>query len=315
MCSLLFNHHLTMYLSNYGFNYNNILGFILLCVFVVQFSSGLLLTLYYSSHSVYSFSSIFYLSFDVSYGFIVRLFHVVGSFLFIFALYFHFLRALWYVVSFSFEVVNSHWFHIYLSGLVILLASLAISFLGYTLVWGQMSYWGIQVIVNVLTILPSPLHWLLVDLLYSSSSLVLFRFFILHFALSFVLIILIASHVLLLHVFSSSSPLFNLSSSFVLSFSLMIVKDFFLFALFYLSIVVYVLLFNFEFLSNPINNVIASSLSTPLHILPESYFLIFYALLRNFPSKLFGVLIVLSYLFYLLVYFKPIQWSPTLAQV
>ena len=157
-----------------------------------------------------------------------------------------------------------------------------------------------MVIINVLTVLPSPLNYLLVDLIYGSSFLILYRFFILHFLLSFILLFLIIIHLFMLHNISSQSPLMNLSSSFYFSFTSIIIKDFYIFFIFYISVFTYCLIFNVEFLSNPINNVIANSLSTPLHILPESYFLIFYALLRNLPSKLFGIIITLSF-FYLIL--------------
>ena len=167
-----------------------------------------------------------------------------------------------------------------------------------------MSFWGILVIINVLTIFPSPLNYLLVDLIYSSSSLILFRFFILHFSLSFLLLALIFIHVLFLHNISSISPFLNLSSSIFYSFSFLIIKDLFIYFIFYSSYLLLLLLNGSEFLSNPINNILSSSLSTPLHILPESYFLLFYALLRSLPSKLFGLIIILSFLFLLLFSFS-----------
>jgi ubiquinol-cytochrome c reductase cytochrome b subunit len=289
-----------MYLSNLGFNYNNIFGFILLMIFIFQFITGLLLTFYYSSNYFLSFYSIFYISFNVNFGWLIRLIHVIGSFLFIFIIYFHFIRSFWYIISFNYLYYS--FYYIYLSGILILFLSLIISFLGYCLVWGQMSFWGIQVIINVLTILPYPLNWLLVDLIYCSSNLILYRFFILHFSLSFILFSLIFFHLFLLHTFISSNPLFNFSSSLFISFSLLIIKDFLFFFIFYLSFFIYILLFNFEFLSNPINNILANPLSSPLDILPESYFLIFYAILRNQPSKLLGIISTLSFFYFLLIY-------------
>src|SRR6185503_8832668 len=87
-----FSNHVVFYLSSLLSNYNNVFGFILLFLLIIQFITGLLLSLYYSSFTNYSFYSIFYISFDVSFGFIIRLLHVIGSFMFIFLLYFHFLR-------------------------------------------------------------------------------------------------------------------------------------------------------------------------------------------------------------------------------
>jgi len=87
-----------------------------------------------------------------------------------------------------------------------------------------------------------------------------------------------------------------------ISFYLFIFKDFYYWFVFYLSVIIFIFFYNFEWLSNPINLIHASSLSTPLHILPESYFLIYYSLLRALPSKLLGVAIVLLFFFYLFFY-------------
>jgi quinol-cytochrome oxidoreductase complex cytochrome b subunit len=138
---------------------------------------------------------------------------------------------------------------------------------------------------------------LILDFINPSSNLILYRFFILHFALSFILLFLVLIHILLLHTYSSSSSLFNLSSSIYTSFILFIVKDFLIFYIIYLLCLIYTLLFNFEFLSNPVNNILANNLSTPLHILPESYFLLFYCILRAIPNKFLGVIGTLCLLY------------------
>jgi len=87
-----------------------------------------------------------------------------------------------------------------------------------------------------------------------------------------------------------------------ISFYLFVLKDFYYYFVFYLLVVAFICFVNFEFLSNCVNLVHSSSLSTPAHILPESYYLLFYSLLRALPSKLFGVVIVLLFMFYLLFY-------------
>jgi len=129
---LLFSNHVSFYLSSLTTSYNNVFGFILLSLLVIQFISGLLLSIYYSSYSSLSFSSVFYITFNVELGWLIRLLHVIGSFLFIFMLYFHFLRSFWYIISFT--SFTSSFIIIYSSGVVILFLSLAISFLGYCLV-------------------------------------------------------------------------------------------------------------------------------------------------------------------------------------
>jgi len=150
----------------------------------------------------------------------------------------------------------------------------------------------------VLTVLAHPLDFLLPELIYSSSQLVLYRFFVLHFFISLIILFLILVHLYLLHTYTSSNTFLNLSSSLFISFYLFVFKDVYYYFIFYLSICCFIFFYNFEFLSNPVNLIPASSLSTPLHILPESYFLIYYSLLRALPSKLFGIIIVCIYMFY-----------------
>lgn len=297
--SVVFNNHVVMYVSWLGINLNNVFGFILFLLFVIQIITGILLSFYYSSSSFIAFESVYYLSFNVLYGFIIRFLHVIGSFACIYFLYLHLLRSLWYTINFQ---LTSTFLYTYSSGLLILFLSLLVSFLGYCLCWGQMSYWGIQVLINILTILPSPLNYILPELIYSSSLLILYRFFILHFLISLIILSLIIIHLFVLHSFISSNTFINLSSSLFISFYLFIFKDFYYFWGFYLLFITFIFLHNFEFLSNPINLIHSSSLSTPLHILPESYYLLFYSLLRALPSKLFGVIIVLVFMFYLLFY-------------
>ena len=136
--SHLISYHVFNYLSSLSFNYNNVFGFILIILYSIQLISGLLLTVYYSSYYLYTFDSLFYIIFNVNYGYLIRLFHLMGSFLFIIFIYIHFLRSLYYIISFT--SLNYSFYIIYLSGVFILLLSLAISFLGYSLIWGQMSY-------------------------------------------------------------------------------------------------------------------------------------------------------------------------------
>jgi len=164
----------------------------------------------------------------------------------------------------------------------------------------------------VLTVLAHPLDFLLPELIYSSSQLVLYRFFVLHFFLSLIILFLILVHLYLLHTYTSSNTFLNLSSSLFISFYLFVFKDFYYYVIFYLSICCFIFFYNFEFLSNPVNLIPASSLSTPLHILPESYFLIYYSLLRALPSKLFGILIVLVFMFYLVF---PISSASSLSAI
>ena len=93
MINYIFSNHVSYYVSSLGLNYSGVFGFILVLLFFIQFLSGLFLTLYYSSYYKISFYSIFYLTYDVHYGYIFRIIHILGSALFIFFIYFHFLRS------------------------------------------------------------------------------------------------------------------------------------------------------------------------------------------------------------------------------
>jgi len=128
----VFNNHVVLYISWLGVGLNNLYGFFLFACFTTQIVTGILLSLYYSSSSAISFSSIYYLSFDVSYGYIMRMLHVIGSFLCIYLLYAHFARSFYY--SFNFSFLSSNFRAVYFSGLLILLCCLLVSFLGYCLV-------------------------------------------------------------------------------------------------------------------------------------------------------------------------------------
>ena len=310
MINSLFNSHVYLYTSWLGVNYNNIFGFILFVLFIIQFITGLLLSFYYSSFISLSFNSIFYIIFDINLGYIFRLLHLIGSFLFIFFIYFHFLRYLllsvnslqiYRTIVYSSNFGRSPFNLVYITGIIILFLSLIISFIGYCLIWGQMSMWGIIVILNIFTILPYPLSILIFELIYCSSYLIIYRFFILHFGLSFILLFFIFFHLFILHIYTSSNPLFNFNSSWINNFYLIIIKDFYLFIIFYGMFLIYILFFNYEFLSNPINNIIANPLSTPLHILPEPYFLLIYCILRSLPSKIYGIIVILCF-FYLILF-------------
>jgi hypothetical protein len=132
MFGVLFNNHVVLYISWLGVGINNLYGFFLFACFAIQIVTGILLSLYYSSSSAISFSSIYYLSFDVSYGYIIRMLHVIGSFCCIYLLYAHFARSFYY--SFNFSLLSHNFRAVYYSGLVILVLSLLVSFMGYCLV-------------------------------------------------------------------------------------------------------------------------------------------------------------------------------------
>ena len=181
---------------------------------------------------------------------------------------------------------------IWVSGGVILSCSMIEGFLGYILNWGQMSYWGITVMINLLSILPL-FGLMIAELIWCSCNVIINRIFVLHFSLGFLIGCFIFVHLFVLHSFSSSNPLLNSCSSLMIPFFPLFMNDCFV------SLIGVSLFFSFflfwepDLFGNCDNLIFANPLSTPHHILPEWYFLIFYSCLRAFPNKTMGVIMVL----------------------
>jgi quinol-cytochrome oxidoreductase complex cytochrome b subunit len=293
----LFNNHFTFYLSYLGMNYSNVIGYLLFIVFMLQFGSGILLSTFYSSLSAFHSVSFLIMN-DILSGIFIRQFHLIGSSGFMILLLFHAVRGFWLrskvIISSSFRL-NLIW----VTGALILLCSLIAGFLGYILNWGQMSYWGITVIINLLSIIPLFGSYI-GEYPWCSSIVIVNRIYIIHFSLGFIIGCIILVHITLLHTFSSFNPLIN-KNSIIIPFYALFFKDCFvsyvipLFTSFYLF-------WEPDIFGNCDNLIIANPLSTPNHILPEWYSLIFYCLLRAVPNKTMGVIIVL--LFVLLVFYN-----------
>ena len=264
---------------SYFWNFGSLLGITLF----FQVISGLLLSMHYIPDVSLAFRSIDMINREINNGWIFRNFHIRGASLFFLFMYFHIGRSLYY---FSFNLRKT-WF----IGVLLLLTSMAIAFLGYVLPWGQMSYWGATVITNFFSVVP-----------YVGSDLVVFiwggfavdyptltRFFSLHFILPFLLLVLVLLHMVLLHETGSKNPLGVISKKDkVFFFPLFGLKDLFGFFFFFF--------FNFFFFFSPSifleyqKFLEAKPLVTPNHIQPEWYFLAAYAVLRSIPKKLGGVL-------------------------
>jgi quinol-cytochrome oxidoreductase complex cytochrome b subunit len=131
-------------------NYSNVIGFFLLVSFIIQFCSGMLLSIYYEDYYMICFDSVVFITCEVSNGWFVRLLHVLGATLFMLFVYFHWIRGSWLMFRLFYKVQTQYW--IWLSGWLIFICSLIEGFLGYILNWGQMSYWGITVMINILSI-------------------------------------------------------------------------------------------------------------------------------------------------------------------
>ena len=283
----LINKHLKDYPSpknlGYFWNFGSLLGIAL----TIQIISGIFLAMYYTPHINLAFLSVEYIVRDVQGGWFLRYLHSNTASFYFFFLYLHIFKALFYK---SYNLQN---LVLWCSGIIIFFLSAATAFLGYVLPWGQMSLWGATVITNLITAIPIVgkivVTWIWGG--FSISNATLNRFFIIHMVLPFAILGLVLSHILILHEKGSSSPLGTfLVTDKIAFFPYYVYKD--LFGLFCFFIILNLFLcFSPNFLvGHPDNYIAANSLVTPLHIVPEWYFLPYYAILRSIPNKLGGVL-------------------------
>merc|ERR1712048_289406 len=231
-----------------------------------------------------AYFSIFFLIREVFYGWCLRYFHSSGaSFVFLF-LFLHLGRGLFYG---SYFYNSNTWF----SGIVLFLFLMAIAFMGYVLPFGQMSFWGATVITNLLSPFPSLIEW--VSGGYYVHSPTLKRFFLFHFQFPFLLCGFSIQHLFYLHFLSSNNPLRNSTNNKIAFFPFIFQKDFFGLIL---ILCLYLLQthFGISSLSHPDNALEACALLTPLHIVPEWYFLCQYAMLKAVPNKNAGFIILLT---------------------
>lgn len=269
---------------SYFWNFGSLLG---VC-FLVQILTGLFLSFHYISYSDLSFFSVLHIRRDVWWGWLIRFAHINGASIFFFLIYFHIARGI-----FFFRFVHKI---VWLSGVFILLLLIAISFLGYVLPWGQMSYWAVAVITNLFSVVPIIGRELVLWLWggFSVGLPTLTRFYSFHFLFPFILAFILIVHLYFLHNNGSRSNVGLNSNLDKLSFHpFFSIKDFLSWVLvFSLS---YLVVFFFPYIfGDPVNFVPADPLSTPLHIQPEWYFLFSYAILRSFPGKSAGVVALFS---------------------
>lgn len=261
-------------------NFGSLLG---LCL-ILQIVTGLFLAIHYSNDVTLAFESVRHICRDVNYGWLLRILHANGASFFFICLYLHVGRGLYY---------GSYYFrHTWLVGVLILFAVIAAAFLGYVLPWGQISFWGATVITNLFSAIP----YLGGDLVlwmwggFAVAGPTLTRFFSLHFLIPFVVAAIRAVHLLFLHQTGRGNPL-GLNRNFDKLrfhpyFSIKDLVGFFLL----LIILNFLCLLSPWVLGDPENFIPANPLVTPVHIQPEWYFLIAYAILRSIPNKLGGVI-------------------------
>lgn len=279
---------------NYFWGLGSISGFLL----VWQILSGVLLAMHYSPEVLLAFNSIEHIMRDVTHGWLIRYCHSGGASMFFIVVYIHIGRGLYFR---SYRKI-ALWY----SGLVIFLLMMATAFLGYVLPWGQMSLWGATVITNLFGSLPIVGSYIVTWLWggFSVNEPTLKRFFIIHFLLPLVLIALSLIHLTLLHISGSTNPLGICAKVDSIRFyPKYISKDIFGFFLFIGLLSLVTVFWYPNLLGHPDNYVKADPLVTPKHIVPEWYFLPFYAILRAIPNKLGGVLAMFAAI--LILFFLP----------
>jgi len=282
----IFNNHLVDYPSPVNVNYLWSIGSLAGICLAIQIASGIFLAMHYVPHIDHAFLSVEHIMRDVNNGWLMRYIHANGASMMFIALYVHMFKHLYY----GSYMRPRHL--LWISGVVILLLTVLTAFMGYVLPWGQMSFWGATVITNLASAVPV-LGKLIVNFLWGGFAVdnpTLNRFLSLHFLMPFVLAGLSILHLILLHTDGNNNPL-GVSSKFHFTYfyPYFYVKD--LFALFCYLIFYFTFVFFFpNALGDADNYIMANSLVTPTHIVPEWYLLPFYAILRSIPDKLGGVI-------------------------
>ncbi|HRQ60119.1 MAG TPA: cytochrome b/b6 [Alphaproteobacteria bacterium] len=259
---------------NYFWNFGAIAGFMLVTMII----TGIVLAMQYTAHTHYAFDSVERIMRDVNFGWLIRYIHMNGASFFFIAVYIHIFRGMYYG---SYKAPREI---LWILGVVIFLLMMATAFIGYVLPWGQMSYWGATVITNLFSALPfvgEPIvTWLWGG--FSVDNPTLNRFFALHYLLPFVIFAVVFLHVWALHVCGSNNPLGiePQTKQDTLPFHpYYTMKDTFGLLVFLILFVAFVF-FMPDALGHPDNYIPANPLVTPAHIVPEWYFLPFYAILR-----------------------------------
>jgi ubiquinol-cytochrome c reductase cytochrome b/c1 subunit len=273
---------------NYWWTFGGILSFML----GVQIVTGVILAMHYTPHVDMAFNSVESIVRDVNYGWLLRYLHSNGASMFFIAVYIHMLRGLYYG---SYKAPREI---LWILGVIIYLLMMATGFMGYVLPWGQMSFWGATVITNLFSAIPY-VGESIVTLLwggYSVGNPTLNRFFSLHYLLPFVIAGVVVLHVWALHVAGQNNPAGvepKTEKDTVPFTPYATIKDGFgmvCFMIFYAWFVFYIP----NYLGDPDNYIPANPGVTPAHIVPEWYYLPFYAILRSIPSKLGGVIAMFS---------------------
>ncbi|MDX1423358.1 MAG: cytochrome b/b6 [Kiloniellales bacterium] len=292
------NHELNEYPTprnlSYWWNFGSLAGIAL----VIMIATGIVLAMQYTAHVDYAFDSVERIMRDVNSGWLLRYLHANGASFFFIVVYIHVFRGLYYG---SYKAPREL---LWMLGVVILILMMATAFMGYVLPWGQMSFWAATVITNLFSAVPivgeAIVTWLWGG--FSVDNPTLNRFYALHYLLPFVIVAVVFLHLWALHRFGSNNPLgidakgpqdkipfhpyYTIKDSFGLAVFLVVYLGFVFFAP--------------NYMGHPDNYIPADPLSTPPHIVPEWYFLPYYAILRAIdfdflwivPAKLGGVILM-----------------------
>ncbi len=296
--SSFIKNHLTQYYAPKNFNFLYFFGALAIVLFALQILTGIFLTMHYKPDALYAFASVEYIMRDVSFGWVIRYMHSTGASLFFVVIYMHMFRAIIYG---SYKQPREL---LWIFGVLMFLLLMAEAFFGYLLPWGQMSYWGALVIVNLFATVPfigpDLAEWVRGDYLVSDAT--LNRFFAFHvIALPIILLLLVVVHIMALHEVGSNNPdgieikehkdsngkpidglafhPFHTSKDLVIIIGFLILFS---------AVVFFAPEMGGYFLEHA-NFEPANNLQTPEHIAPVWYFTPFYAMLRAVPSKLGGV--------------------------
>ena len=273
---------------NYWWTFGGILTFML----VLQMMTGIVLAMHYVPSADGAFDSVEKIMRDVNWGWLLRYAHAVGASMFFVALFIHTFRGLYYG---SYKAPREV---LWILGVLILLLMITTAFMGYSLVWGQMSFWAVTVITNLFSSLDSLIPGLgttLVEWIWGGFAVggpTLNRLYSLHYLLPFVIAGVVILHIWALHVPGNNNPTgvdVKTERDTIPFHPYYSIKDGFAIVLF-LIVFAALLFYVPNYLSHPDNYIPANPLQTPPHIVPEWYFLPFYAILRAIPSKLFGVI-------------------------
>ena len=273
---------------SYWWNYGSIAGIVL----VIMIVTGIFLAMNYQPHTDVAFASVERIVRDVNYGWLLRYLHMNGASMFFIVVYIHMFRGIYYG---SYKAPREI---LWMVGVTIYVVMMATAFMGYVLPWGQMSFWGATVITNLFSAIPVIGDYIVTWVWggYSVDDPTINRFFVWHYLLPAIIVGLVIVHLWALHVHKSNNPLgidIKTPQDMMPFHPFYTIKDLYGLGLFMIFFM-YFVFFQPNFFGEPDNYIPANPMVTPPHIVPEWYFLPFYAILRAIPDKLGGVVVMFA---------------------